>query len=222
MRHAKLRPVRLGVLLLGACVWAWSPAGPGAPPPAAAEAPNGADEARAVVERLHDALLEAMHGGDAMGYAGRADLLQPVLRATYDLDYMARKSLGRHWRSLAEDQRQRFLEIFRRLSVANYAGRFSNGSGHRFETASVENGIYDTLLVRTRLEQPDDEPVQLDYRLHQTDDGWRIIDVYLNGTISELALRRSEYSAIMKRESFDELVRALEEKIGELEEGKAG
>jgi len=221
MRHANLRPLHGAALLLAACAWAWSPAGPAAPPPATAqETPDGAEEAASVVERLHESLLEAMHGGDEMGYAGRSDLLAPVIRATYDLDYMARKSLGRHWRTLSEEEQQRFLEIFRRLSVANYAGRFSNGSGHRFETEGAEDGIYDTLLVRTRLEQPDDEPVQLDYRLHKTDDGWRIIDVYLNGTISELALRRSEYSAIMKREGFDELVSALEEKIGELEEGE--
>jgi len=215
MRHAKPRPVRLAALLLGACVWAWSPAGP-----AAAETPDGAEEAASVVERLHDALIEAMHGGDEMGYTGRAELLVPVLRTTYDQEYMARKSLGRHWRTLSEDQQQRFLEVFRRLSVANYAGRFTDGSGHRFETRGVENGIYDTLLVRTHLERPDDDPVHLDYRLHETGDGWRIIDVYLNGTISELALRRSEYSAIMKREGFDSLVSALEEQIGELEEGE--
>jgi len=226
MLQNRTRPPRRAAALLLALAWAWL-AAPGAPPAAAAEggeaaseAPDGAAQARTVVEHLHDALLEAMHGGDEMGYAGRRELLQPVLRDTYDLHYMARKSLGRHWRKLSEAEQQHFLEIFRRLSVANYAGRFSNGSGHRFETRGVEDGIYDTLLVRTRLEQPDDEPVQLDYRLHQTDAGWRIIDVYLNGTISELALRRSEYSAIMKREGFDELVNALEEKIGELQEGE--
>ena len=69
--------------------------------------------------------------------------------------------------------------------------------------------------VKTRLVRPDDEDVTLDYRLRKTDTGWRIIDVYANGTISELALRRSEYSALLRREGFASLIEALDKKSGE-------
>jgi phospholipid transport system substrate-binding protein len=57
--------------------------------------------------------------------------------------------------------------------------------------------------------------VQLDYRLRSGPDGWRIIDVFMNGTVSELALRRSEYSAVLDRDGFDGLIAALDGKIAE-------
>lgn len=205
-------------LLLVALAWSAAPA-PGRAE-AASTPPPEAPEAREAVEALHAELLEAMRRAEELGYAGREDLLRPVLRDVYDLDYMARKSVGRHWGKLSEAERQRFLGAFRQLTVANYAGRFSGWSGEAFETLQVERGVHDTLLVKTRLMRPDDEPVQLDYRLHRTDAGWQIIDVYLNGTISELAMRRSEYSAILRREGFASLLQALDEKIADLKQGR--
>jgi phospholipid transport system substrate-binding protein len=62
----------------------------------------------------------------------------------------------------------------------------------------------------------------VDYRLHQRDGAWRIVDVYLNGTVSELALRRSEYSSVVKRDGFDALVRSIEEKGGDPEGDGSG
>ena len=53
----------------------------------------------------------------------------------------------------------------------------------------------------------------------RVEDRWRIIDVYLNGTISELALRRSEYSSLIKREGFASLLAALDKRIDDLATG---
>ena len=68
----------------------------------------------------------------------------------------------------------------------------------------------------TKIVVPDDEDVHLNYRLRQVDGEWRIIDIYLNGTISELALRRSEYSSVLKREGFEKLLTTLNDKVDEL------
>jgi len=74
--------------------------------------------------------------------------------------------------------------------------------------------------VKTRLINPQDENVELNYRLRQVDGKWKIIDVYLDGTVSELALRRSEFVSIVKREDLNALVAALEEKITKLKAGE--
>jgi phospholipid transport system substrate-binding protein len=63
---------------------------------------------------------------------------------------------------------------------------------------------------------PNDENVKLDYRLRAADGGWKIVDVYLNGTVSELALRRSEYSSLIKRKGLEALLAALDERIDSL------
>jgi len=182
--------------------------------PAAPAAPaEGAAQAVAAVEDLHAALLGVMQEADALGFEGRRERIEPVLRRHYDFAFMAEKSVGRGWNELEAAQRQQLVDAFARLAIATYAARFDGFSGESFETLGTQPATHGTLLVRTRLVRPKDEPVQLDYRLREVDDAWRIIDVFLNGTVSELALRRAEYSAVLRRDGFDELMSALETKI---------
>ena len=93
------------------------------------------------------------------------------------------------------------------------AGRFDGYSGQSFETLSEEPARRDTVLVKTQLIDPTDKNVELNYRMRQVGEDWKIIDVYLNGTVSELALRRSEYSSLIERDGFDALLIALNERI---------
>jgi phospholipid transport system substrate-binding protein len=172
------------------------------------------------IDRFHAVLLDVMKNAKTLGYDGRFQELEPAVKDAYNLSFMARKSIGRHWKSLSDADRKRFLDLFTGLTVANYAGRFTGWSGESFETLGEEPGVHDTMLVKSRIVRPDDEDVTLDYRLQLTPDhGWQIIDVYMNGTISELALRRSEYSAMLRREGFPALVEALDKKITDLREG---
>ncbi len=183
-------------------------------------APAETSEAVKVVETLHAALLDVMKQADSLGYEGRFDRLEPVLGRTFDLDFMAQKSVGRHWKELSPENQKRLIATFRRFTLANYAGRFDGWSGQRFETVGEDVSTHGTVIVKTRLVDPQDEDVQLNYRLGPVDDDWRIIDVYLNGTVSELALRRSENVSLLEREGIDSLLAALEERISVLAAGK--
>jgi phospholipid transport system substrate-binding protein len=175
-----------------------------------------AAEAIAVVERLHAVLIEVMKEADALGYQGRYDRFSPVLQELFDLPFMAEKSVGRHWKTMSEEDRATLVQTFVRYTAANYAGRFHGHSGQHFETLGSEPSARGTWLVRTQLVDPNDEDVKLDYRLRAASADWRIVDVYLNGTVSELALRRSEYSSLIKRDGLDALLAALDEKIDTL------
>lgn len=183
-------------------------------------APAETSQAVEVVETLHAALLDVMKQADTLGYAGRFDRLEPVLGRTFDLDFMAQKSVGRHWKELKPEDQKRLTVTFRRFTLANYAGRFDGWSGQHFETVGEDASTHGTVIVKTRLVAPKDEDVQLNYRLRPVDGSWRIIDVYLNGTVSELALRRSENSSLVEREGIDSLLAALEQRISELAAGK--
>jgi phospholipid transport system substrate-binding protein len=202
----------------------------GSPASAAAEegaAPPALDEAtlREPVERLYAALLDVMKRADALGFAGRYEALEPVVRTSYDLPFMAELIVGRQWRALTPEQQQRWLDAFARFTVSTYADRFDRFSGERFEVGYVDPGTQGTALVHTTLVRSEGEPVKLDYRLRQEDGQWRIIDVYLSGTVSELALRRSEYASLMRREGFDALLDAIRKKTAAAEAGtteKAG
>ena len=183
----------------------------------AAEQASHATQPAEIVDSLHSELLGVMKEADTLGYRGRFSRLQPVLNELFDIPFMAQKSVGRHWKTVDEERRGRLLATFGRFTVANYAGRFSDYSDQHFETLKVVESTHGTFLVHSKLVTPNGEAVQLNYRLRPVDDGWRIIDVYLNGTVSELALRRSEYSSLIQREGFDALLTALDERIAALE-----
>jgi phospholipid transport system substrate-binding protein len=177
---------------------------------------DGQEEAKEVIDHFHASLLDVMKSGESLGFDGRYAQLEPAIARTVDQEFMARKSLGRAWRSLSEADQARWLDVFTRLSVANYAGRFSGYSGESFETVGTKPAPRDTVLVETKVVLPDQEDVSLNYRMRETPAGWRVVDIYLNGTVSELSLRRSEYSSTVEREGFESLVGALNEKLVDL------
>jgi phospholipid transport system substrate-binding protein len=193
-------------------------AGPAAAPEAAAPTPTPAE---AVVRDLDAGLLGAMKAAGDLDYQGRFESVAPVVDDHFDVPFMAEKSLGRAWDDLGDADKAKWMGLFREFMIANYAGRFQGYKGETFEQLGSEEGAYDTVLVRTRLVVPNEENVDLDYRLRETPEGWRIVDVYLKGSVSELALRRSDYTAVVKRGGFEALVSYLREKIEALKSGTA-
>ena len=61
--------------------------------------------------------------------------------------------------------------------------------------------------------------MQLDYLLRSAQDKWRIIDVYLSGTVSQLAARRSEFSAVLRQSGVSGLIALLKQKTAQLANG---
>jgi phospholipid transport system substrate-binding protein len=181
--------------------------------PGRAEEP-AAPAASAVIERFHAALLDVMKNAEPLGVDGRRERLTPVMIETYDFPAMAQRSLGPAWAKLDEAQRARFIDAFRGMILRTYATRFDGYDSERFETLGQEPSVAGTEIVRSVLHTKA-EDVHLDYRMRSTPVGWRVIDVYLGGTVSELALRRAEYNSVIERDGFDALVAALERKVAE-------
>lgn len=180
----------------------------------------GAADASAAVptaKGLCDALIAAMKQGPSVSFTDRVKTLGPEIRQDFDLGLMSRIIVGPLWRQLGSEDRQNMVDAFSDYSVANYAQRFKSYSGERFEvdpTPSVmANG---DCIVSTKLFTGDPQPVQLNYLMRQGDGHWRIIDVFLNGTISEMAARRSEYAAVLRTGGIPALVDLLRKKTAEL------
>lgn len=203
--HALLRAFRTGLIALAMAALI--------PLSAAAQQEPGAAAAKQTVETLYDTLTATMKNADSLGYKGRYEKLEPVLRKTYDFPFMIRWIMGENWNKLDEDQRSQLTDAFARMSISTYADRFDSYSGEKFVIDQVQQGRRDTLLVKTRLVQSSGEPVKLDYLMHKTGDGWRIIDVFAKGTFSEIATRKSEYGSIYQRQGFDGLLSLLRKKI---------
>jgi phospholipid transport system substrate-binding protein len=174
----------------------------------------------AVVDRLDASLLGVLQQAEKLGYQGRLERLTPALEQAFDFAFMAEKALGSHWKDLSEPDRARWARAFKDLTLANYAARFERFSGQTFTRLGDEPGTNGTVLVQTKVTDPGDEDVELSYRLRTTEAGWKIIDVYLKGTVSELALRRSEYVSVLERDGFGALLATLDRKIADLTAGK--
>jgi len=181
---------------------------------------QAAESPRATIDRFHAGLLDVMKRASELGYEGRYRQLEAIIGRHFDTPFMASKAVGRYWKEMGEVDQGRLVQAFGRFTVANYAGRFDGWSGQSFESEREEPSLYETVLVYTRLAEPAGDVIEINYRLRAIDGQWRIIDVYLNGTVSEIALRRSEYSSILGREGVDGLISALEGKIRELAAAK--
>jgi phospholipid transport system substrate-binding protein len=198
------RPITLG-LMLAACAAML-------PPVAASQ-----DSPVATVQGLCDALISSMKQGPTLGFAGRRKLLEPEIRRALDLPLMTRLVLGPPWRALAPQMQSQLVEAFSDYSISTYANRFSGYSGEQFsvdpEPTRLESG---DVIVHTRLITKDPEPVKLDYLMRANGGVWRIIDVYLSGTISELAARRSEFTSVLRKGGAAALVEILRKKAADL------
>ncbi|MDE0060600.1 MAG: ABC transporter substrate-binding protein [Defluviicoccus sp.] len=182
-------------------------------------APAAADRSDPVrlVEGFHATLLGAMQNAEALGYAGRHRLLAPAIGKTFHLRLMSRMVAGRrHWKGFSGAQRKRFVAAFSGLVAATYADRFDGWSGQSFRTLGSAELRPGTVLVKTEVVSPGKAPTRLNYVLRRLRDGWHAVDVYLKGSISEVATKRSEYAAILRREGVDALVRRIGETAARL------
>ena len=184
----------------------------------ASETPSGS-EPQAVAQALCDALVRTMKQGPALGLAGRVKTLEPELRRDYDLPLTTRLVVGPSWRSMSPEEQQALVATFSDYSVAVYASRFKNYSGERFIVdPAVEKLPSGDVIVHTKLLPHDGDPVELDYLERTEPEGWRIIDVLLSGTISQMAERRSEYSSALREGGAAALIRLLQQKTAQLAE----
>jgi phospholipid transport system substrate-binding protein len=153
-----------------------------------------------------------MRDGRSLGQSGRYARLVPAVNRTFDLAFMARLAVGPSWAALAPAQQQRLTEAFGNYVSATYADRFDTYSGEQLEVTG-ERPYGSEVMVQTKIVKSNGETTTLDYLMRQNQGAWQISDVYLDGTISQVAVQRSEFSSILRREGIDGLVMALNRKV---------
>jgi len=174
-------------------------------------------EPEELVESLHTGLLQIMKGGEEMGLEGRIDVIGPVVEENFDVTTLGMSSIGLSvWRKWDDDQKRTYISTFRRFLTTNYASQFDNFSGQSFETLEVVRGPKRTKLVKTMLNRPDEDGVSIDYLTRERRGKIGIVDIFLDGSISEAARRRSEFSSVYKDQGFDGLIASIEGLIEDL------
>jgi phospholipid transport system substrate-binding protein len=184
--------------------------------PAAAAEPGSAP---AVIERFYEQLLAVMKEAKRLGFDGRYTRLAPAISQTFDLALMTRIAIGPGWAQIPPEQQQRLNAAFSRYTISMYASRFDDWGGERFEVVPSATPNPNGVLVNSRLIKTNGEAVALNYLLKQEAGAWKVIDVYLSGTVSELAARRSEFGSVLQRNGAEGLVQLIEQRTAALRAG---
>lgn len=164
------------------------------------------------VQSFYTTLLVTMKSGPTLGENGRYTRLAPIVQQLFDVPYMARLAVGPSWASLSAAQQQQIINAFGHYIAATYADRFDSYSGEQLQVLGEQPLAYGT-LVQTRITQSDGKPVTINYLMRQNGGSWLITDIYLDGTISQLAVQRSEFSSILRDQGASGLVIALNRKV---------
>lgn len=181
-----------------------------------ASEPGGPEE---TVEYFNNSIISAMALDESDGILPRYEIMYEAVGEAFDMKVLARATINRvHWRTWTPEQQGAYVVTLQRYQSAVLADRFETGRNIRFVIDGSIDAPRGTKVVETRIirTDEDDEEIGLDYRMVQRSDRWRIIDVYLDSKISEVAMRRSEYSQVVRDNGFDALIAALEEETKEV------
>ena len=173
------------------------------------------------VRGFYDTLLTTMRNGPTLGQSGRYARLAPVVDRIFDVPSMTRLAVGPAWETLPPaQQQQQLVDAFRHYIAATYADRFDSYSGQQLQVTGQRPYNAD-VIVQTQIVESDGDTTALDYLMRQNQGSWQISDVFLDGTISQVAIQRSEFHSILRREGVDGLVMALNRKVDLLGKGVA-
>ena len=178
---------------------------------------GGAD----TVRTLYATLLNSMRNGPVLGPRGRYAQIEPVVQRVFDVPYMTRLAVGPQWASLSPLQQQQVVQAFARYIAAIYAERFDSYSGEQLQVIGEQPSTAGTIIT-SRIVKSNGQPVQINYLMRQNGGTWQIADVYLNGTISELATRRAEFATILRNQGINGLIGTLNAKADQLVLARAG
>ena len=179
--------------------------------PLRAQTPSAA---AAHIQTYYQELMPTIQQAGRLSVRERDRRFAPAINAAFDFGTMTRLAVGPAWKSFSAEQQAAVREAFARFIVADYASQISNYSGESFvvdpQTSPESRGGGE--IVKTKLLQPGGRTVNINYLVR----GGRVIDVYLNGTISDLATRRDEFSSIIASGGADGLIKRLRDRTQSL------
>lgn len=155
-----------------------------------------ADPAAATIQTFYDALTTSMKSGGTT--KSRYEKLKPAVDQAFDIAGMTALSVGPTWSSIPPADQKSLIEAFGRMTVANYARSFSSYNGEKFTVDPAVASRGADKFVKSTLQPANGEAIPFNYRMHQVDGSWKIEDIYLNGNISQLAQKRSDFGATLQ------------------------
>ena len=174
----------------------------------------------APIRQLCDSLIGIMRAGKATPFQQRFATLAPVIEQTFDLPAILQLSVGPNWATMSTDQHDALLTAFQRYTIASYVNNFDNYTGQRFDvqpdTKSLPNGEQ---VVLTSIIASSGETHELNYVMRQDGSAWKAVDVLADGSISRVAVQRSDFRRLVAQGGAPALIQSLNSKTADLSGG---
>jgi phospholipid transport system substrate-binding protein len=173
----------------------------------------------APVRALDDGLVAAMQAGKKTLFRDRFHALAPAIDRAFDLPGILRVSVGAQWAGIDPTQQDTLLKVFRTFTIASYVANFDSYDGQRFDIAPTLRTIGAERVVATTLVPQSGDKVSIDYVMRQEGDSWKVTDVLLDGTISRVAVQRSDFRSLLAQGGAAALIVSLQAKVIDLAGG---
>jgi phospholipid transport system substrate-binding protein len=180
---------------------------------------QASDPAAARIESFDAAVIKTLQAGKAAGAAGRAKVVGPAVEQTFDLPLMTRVAVGQAWTKMSSEEQAALQKAYARFAVANWAKNFDNYSGQKLELDGPVIDRAPDKIVKTKLTGPGSSPVSLAYRMRQDGGEWKVVDVFYNGGISQLATQRSDFASTLSSGGAKALIAKLDAQTDKLLKG---
>jgi phospholipid transport system substrate-binding protein len=168
---------------------------------------------------LYAGLEAAMRAGPSETFAQRFDALAPIVEQAFDLDDVLKMSVGMRWNAMDPEVQATLSTAFQRFTVATYVANFDKYEGERFQVLPGSRASGVDRIVRTAMISSSGERTRVDYRMRDVTGRWRAVDVLLDGSISRVAIQRSDFRKILGGGDTDALIASLRRKVAGLSDG---
>ena len=157
------------------------------------------------VNELHESLIKI---SDKTINGDNLAMIDDVVKNSYDLEKMGKIIIGVNWKQMDTKTQKEFINVFKRFISVNYFRRFNKINELDFEHQTVKVIGEKFKLARVIL-TADNEKLKIDYLLGFKNEKWKIFDVLIDGSISEVATKKSDFKKIIKEEGVSGLVKNL-------------
>jgi phospholipid transport system substrate-binding protein len=171
------------------------------------------------LRELYTALENTMRAGHTTPFPQRFDALAPVVDQVFDLQTVLKVSVGMRWDTMDPDVQARLLKAFSRFTVATYVANFDKYDGQQFQILPGTRDAGGNRIVGTEIITGSGDHMRLDYVMRPDNGAWKAVDVLLEGSISRVAVQRSDFRKILASGDADALIASLRQKIADLSDG---
>jgi phospholipid transport system substrate-binding protein len=167
------------------------------------------------VKRVAEETLTAIRADKELQAGNPAkvkQLIESKLVPHFDTARMTALAVGRNWRAATPDQRKQLTEEFQTLLIRTYSNALTNYRDNTMNYKPLRMNPGDAeVVVRTDVTRPGQAPVQIDYSMEKTPEGWRAYDVVVAG-VSLVTNYRDEFNDIVRSSGIDGLIKTLTDK----------